>query len=779
MKHFSILFLLICFSPKAFGSHINGFVKDSSNGEKLAYANIYLEGTIIGSSSSEKGYYVIQNVPSGKYTIVALYMGYKTIKKDIEIKETNITLNFELAPDVIKMKEVTITAKRMGFEKNVEGSKTEFTIRDIKTIPKFFEGDLMKIIQTMPGVIALNDLSNKLYIRGGSPDENLVLLDKITIYNASTHLFGLFSTFNPDAVADVKLFSGSFPARYGDRLSSIIEVETKEGNNKKYTGSASIGLISSKFLVEGPIPKGSFLVSGRRSYLDLIVWGYSKLFNNDISLPYYFWDGVTKINFNPSQSDRFTLTGFGGADIVDVSITQKSQENGQPKDEEIGKINMNWGNQGLSGRWRKIFTPKLYGEIVGVTSNFFTEFGFLLNETMIDTFGNTINDTMKFSMKQEILDYSLKGDLTYYLNPKNTINMGFDVMQNKFTDNQEISFDTTYNSSPTPTYSTKSAIYIEDKIELSPLFTFRAGLRGIYYSTGDKTALDPSMGINYLLRQNTSLKFEIGRYHQFMYTTNSQESFFSLYDMWKPLDAKHSPPEAWHFTLGLAQWIGEDGEFSIDGYYKKYTSLLTPPSSAEEMGFFSYPPESLKVTNGYATGIGLQYKKSFSFVHGWLNYTLGLTRRSTDSSSYFPSYDKRHNFNIVLGTSYKKYNFNLKWYISTGSPFANDLARYKKYYDDGSSSWELVKGQRDACRLPASHRLDIEAERSITLPLLHWKGSMYFGVVNVYVQKNVLFYNWITEEGEGPDKIIYDPPKKQEISILPILIPNCGLTINF
>ncbi|MDD2889600.1 MAG: TonB-dependent receptor [bacterium] len=778
MKYFSIL--LLCFSVKTFAAHINGFVKDASNGEKLAYANVYLEGTTIGGSTSEKGYYIIQNVPSGKYTIVALYMGYKTIKKDIELKEKNITLNFELSPDVIKMKEVTVTAKRMGFEKNIEGSKTEFTIRDIKTIPKFFEGDLMKVIQTMPGVISLNDLSNKLYIRGGSPDENLVLLDKITIYNASTHLFGLFSTFNPDAVSDVKMFSGSFPARYGDRLSSIIEVETKEGNNKKYTGSASVGLISSKLLVEGPIPKGSFLLSGRRSYLDLIVWGYSKLFNNDISLPYYFWDGVAKFNFNPSQENRFNLTAFGGSDIIDFAIPWQVTENGETKTEEIGSINMNWGNQGLSGRWRKIFTPKLYGEIVGVSSKFFTSFGVLQTKIPIDT-STLIDSTIGISIHQDITDYSIKGDLTYYLNPKNTINTGFDIMQNEFTDKQVLTFDSIYNFSSPTTYSNKLSAYIEGKTELSPLLTLRTGLRGIYYSTVDKTVLDPSMGIKYLLRQNTSLKLEIGRYHQFMYTLNSQESFFSLYDMWKPLDAKHSPPEAWHFTLGLAQWIGEDGEFSIDGYYKKYNSLLIPPEEGGggDFGFSSSPPESLKVANGYATGIELQYKKSFSFVHGWLNYTLGFTRRNTDSSYYFPSYDKRHNFNIVLGTSYKKYNFNLKWYLSTGSPFANDLARYKQYYDDDSYSWGFIKGKRDASRLPASHRLDIEAERSITIPLLHWHGSMYLGIVNLYIQKNVLFYDWITEEGQEPNKIYYDPPKKQEISILPILIPNYGITINF
>ncbi|MDI6840075.1 MAG: carboxypeptidase-like regulatory domain-containing protein [bacterium] len=752
-----ILFFFILSGNAFADAIITGFVTDASNGEKLPYANVYVEGTKLGSATSDKGYYVIHNVPPGRYRVIASYIGYEEGKREVEIEDKGaISVNFQLKPEAVKIEEVKVTAKRAYFEKGVDGSIAKFTIRDLRTVPKFFESDLIKIIQTMPGVVTMHDLSNRLYIRGGSPDENLVLLDGITVYNPSTHLFGLFSTFNPDAVADMKLFSGGFPSKYGDVLSSVIDVTTREGNNKRYTGSLSTGLITSKLLLEGPIPKGSFLLSGRRTYFDFLVWAYSHIIHEDVSLPYYFYDGVGKINFNPSQSNRFTLTGFGGADVISFSETMDSRETTE------GRVN--WGNRGVSCRWRKVFTPKLYGEMVGVTSNFFTEFKF-------DS--KSEDDSIQVYFDQQITDYTLKSDFSYYLNPQHTISAGVDLKKNKFTEEWGIKNGINMKSTNPPVYSNKLVTYIEEEWKATPIFTIRAGMRGIYYSIGKRVAIDPSLSFRYLLSPNTALKGAMGRYHQYIVTLNPQESFFTLYDVWKPLDGTHSPPEAYHAVLGIEEWIGEEGEFSIDGYYKKYLSLLIPKES-EFSQWISQPSESLKVGYGYAAGIELCIKKSFKYSHGWLNYTLGVTKRQVDSLWYFPRYDKRHNFNIVGGATLGNFTLNLRWYLSTGSPYAGEIARYRKYWyepiDDTivGSDWQFVKGTRDAYRLPNSHRLDLNINYGVNI--LGINGVVYLDIINVYMRKNVFAYWWDTQN---------EPPKKREISILPYLIPSLGINISF
>ena len=279
-----MLFVSLIFLLHSYGS-VSGFVSDASYGERLAYANIYLENTTLGSATNDKGYYIIHKIAPGAYKIVFSYIGYERFESDIIVgKNEKLTINVELKPSLIEVEEVTVSAERTRFERAIEVSHMVFTPREIMSVPRLFEGDLIKTLQLMPGVVTMHDLSNKLHVRGGSPDENLVLLDGITVYNPSSHLGGLFSTFNPATVGSAELYAGGFPANFGNRLSSVLSVTTKEGNSKRYAGEVSIGLITSKFLVEGPIPSGSFLVSGRRTYFDALVWLYSTIKGDTISL---------------------------------------------------------------------------------------------------------------------------------------------------------------------------------------------------------------------------------------------------------------------------------------------------------------------------------------------------------------------------------------------------------------------------------------------------------------------------------------------------------------
>ncbi|OGC38951.1 hypothetical protein A2Y85_05980 [candidate division WOR-3 bacterium RBG_13_43_14] len=742
-------------------SSISGFVTDAANGEKLGFANIYFEDLDIGSAANELGYYIIHSVPIGSYRIACSYIGYETKIVPVQVKgNSKLFINFELEPTLMEVEGVSVSAERMRFEKEVEVSVVTFTPREIKAVPSLFESDLIKTLQLMPGVVAMHDLSNKMYVRGGSPDENLVLLDGITVYNPSTHLFGLFSTFNPDAVSDVELHAGGFPAEFGDRLSSTLNITTKEGNSKKYSGAASFGLITSKLLIEGPIPKGSFLLCGRRTYFDALVWGYSLITGDSISLPYYFWDGIAKVNFNPFPNDRFTLTALGGSDVLEF------EESFGNRPEE--KIKLEWGNRGTSLRWRRVLHPKLYGEFIGAWSNFLTH---LWYEDYLDSTNN-------IHFYEDITDYTIKGDFDYYPNDDHSIAYGLDYKYLQFNYNLDATemrlIDREENAHLT-------SAYFQDQWSIyPPILSVQYGIRSIYFNLGKKLCLDPRIGIKARVATNTALNLAWGKYSQFLITLNNQESYFSIFDFWRPVVADNDIPTAYHIIAGVEHWFGEKSRLTIEPYYKKYFNLLIPDQTNM---FFSQPVENLQTATGYATGVDFFFRKDFEDLFGWISYSLAFTRREIGQTWYSPRYDRRHNLNIVIGYKIPRFipvlkhsTLNLRWYFATGLPYAEDLARYRRWYYYPYSEydemywyeWYNIKGPRDGHRLPLNHRLDLHLENNFRIFKLN--GSWYIDVINVYDNKNILFYTY--EPGE-------DPPEKKGYTLLPIPVPSFGFEIRF
>jgi len=746
--------LLLLFSSHA---SISGFVTDASNGEKLSFANVYLEGTQLGAASNEKGYYIIHRVPSGAYTITFSYISYETEYRSITVlKDSNLTINIELEPSSIEMSEIVVSAERMRFEQEVEVSRVTFTTRDIQSVPSLFEKDLIKTLQLMPGVIAMHDLSNKLYVRGGSPDENLALLDGITVYNPSSHLFGLFSTFDPDVVSDAELYAGGFPAKYGDRLSSVLTVTTKEGNSKKIAGTASLGLVTSKLMIEGPIPNGSFVLSGRRTYFDALVWAYSQIFSDTVSLPYYFYDGIAKVNYNLSPNNRFTITGLGGKDVLsfEESISGATDE----------KVDVDWGNRGVSLRWRRVFSPRFYGEMVGAWSNFSTHFKY-------EDFEDTLNN---FDFYEKIVDYTGKCDFNLFINKEHTLDFGTDIKRLTIKYNFDVANMDTTIEEHNPYLLTA---YAQDKWFFIPkVLSLQFGIRSSYYSIGKRIRIDPRIGIKYHIGTNTAVNIAAGKYSQYLITINNQESYFSIFDFWRPVDSIHAIPTAYHMIVGIEQWIDKDTRFTIEPYYKKYYNLLIPHSYDR---FFSEPSESLQVSDGYSMGVDLFFKKSYRNVFGWISYSLGYTRRWDGDRYYAPRYDRRHNLNIILGYKIprvipvlKNATLNIRWYFATGLPYAEDLGRYRVYYHDQEdqidSWWTTIPGPRDAYRMPIAHRLDAHLEKDFKLFGLH--GTWYIDVMNVYDQENIVFYSY---------EYYRDPPLKDGVALLPIPIPSIGVSFRF
>ena len=765
---------------------VNGFVRDASDGEPLAYCNVYLDKTEYGSATNAKGYFYIGHVPQGKYEMVASFVGYKTEKRTLSVgPNQTVNMDIELSPGAIELGEVKVTAARSRFEREVEVSAVRLETKQLQFIPKVGgEVDLFRTIQLLPGVIATSDFSNRLYIRGGSPDQNLILLDGITVYNPS-HLFGLFSPFIAEAVSDVTLLAGGFPAKYGGRLSSVLDVTTKEGNSKRFTGNASASVIAAQGMVEGPLPRaksalsdrgsgdqaqstndvssgkdegqtagdsapakfqpsGSYLLAGRRTYLPDVLL---KAFGID-GLGYSFYDLIGKANYEPWRDSRFTLTGLAAEDVLNFW---------DPENPDGLKAKMTWGNRGASLRWNRVFTPILYGEVVGAWSNFYSAFNVNLG-------GST-----DVKMGTDLTDFTLKADLTWYAADRHALDLGFD---GRFTrSGTSFTYDTSeFHSSDT---LWPLAVYVDEKWEVVPgKLYLKPGFRLSYYTEGRRFAPEPRLGLKYHPAKNTALNLAVGRFTQPMVTLNSTDALFSIYDMWLPVQSNQLLPTALHFIAGAEQWLKRDVVFSLEGYYKDYSNLLET-----RYGDYFTPSESLLVADGYSFGADLMLRKTEGWVNGWISYSYAWTRRNIGAEVYRPHYDRRHNANVVLTFPHLLWGMDVsaKWTLGTGLPYSGSIGYYPLYQyrpvDPNwwrRPEWKFIDGPRDAFRYPVYHRLDVGVTRT-------WKKrwgeiSAFLDVTNLYNAKNVLLYYWEI----GDDGL----PVRHSIGMIPIL-PTLGVKVRF
>jgi hypothetical protein len=750
---------------------VNGFVRDAGDGEPLAYCNVYLDKTEYGASTNDKGYFYIGHVPQGKYQLVASFVGYKDEKRTLSVgPNQTVNVNLELSAGTIEVKEVRVTADRARFEREVEVSAVRLETKQLQFIPKVGgEVDLFRTIQLLPGVIATSDFSNRLYIRGGSPDQNLILLDGITVYNPS-HLFGLFSPFIAEAVSDVTLLAGGFPAKYGGRLSSVLDVTTKEGNSKHFTGNASASVIAAQALVEGPLPEakhrgprtrdegqaagdsasatfqpsGSYLIAGRRTYLPDVLL---KAFGID-GLGYHFYDLMGKANYEPWKDSRFTLAGLAAEDVLDFW---------DPQDPGGLKAKLKWGNRGASLRWNRVFTPILYGEVVGAWSNFYSEFN-------VD-----LGSSTDVQMSTDLTDLTLKADLTWYAADRHTLDLGFD---GRFT-RSGTAF--TYDTSASHTADTlwPLAVYVDEKWEIVPGELYlKPGFRLSYYTKGRRFAPEPRLGLKYHPAKNTALNLAVGRFTQPMVTLNSTDAIFSIYDMWLPVQSDRALPTALHFIAGAEQWLKRDVVFSLEGYYKDYSNLLET-----RYGDYFTPPESLLLADGYSFGADLMLRKTEGRVNGWISYSYAWTRRNIGDEIYRPHYDRRHNANVVLTFPHLFWGMDVsaKWTLGTGLPYSGSIGYYPHYQYRSVEpqwywypEWSLINGARDAFRYPVYHRLDAGVTKT-------WKKrwgevSAFLDVTNLYNAKNVLLYYWEV----GDDGL----PVRHSVGMIPIL-PTIGVKVRF
>ncbi len=787
MKKSLFIFLLTFSFLQLFSQNytISGYVEDKETGEKLISAYVFDEYSKKGTVTNAYGFYSL-TLPKDSVKLVSSYLGYFPVQKTFFLNK-NQRIDFKLSV-ANELQEIEITSERVEkIEEKSQMSQVEVPVKQIKTLPALFgEVDVLKTLQLLPGVQSGTEGTSGLYVRGGSPDQNLVLLDNVPVYNVS-HFLGIFSVFNADALKTVNITKGGFPARYGGRLSSIIDINMKDGNMKGYHGNGSIGNITSKLMIEGPVvkDKASFIVSGRRTYADLFLRPIIKRISNSsetsFDLKLYFYDLNAKANYIINDKNRLYLSFYSGNDVFGFYNKETYDYN---ISENGGGIN--WGNTILALRWNNQLTPKLFLNTTLTYSNFNTLFSAEYTDT--DTEDNT-KESFLAKYSSGIKDYAAKMDFDYIPLPNHYIKFGAGYINHTYNpgalnlkfENNDTKVDTSigYHSS----YSHEFDIYAEDDFSYG---NFKANL-GLHFSgfkTGEAfyNSLQPRIGLRYLIGNGIAIKGSFATMKQYINLLTS-ESLSTPLDLWVPSTEKIKPQYSWQGALGVAKTFTNDLEFSLEGYYKEMENVISYKPGSSFLG--EAPGETdweNKVVQGKGQSYGMELllQKKHGDFSGWIAYTLSWNRRQFDEinggEKYPFKYDKRHDFAIV-GTYNisKRIVLSASWIFSTGNAVSIPIFKYpyKKGFEviGGFPKYSEIEslGKKNSFRMSNSHRLDLSIE--FHKQKKYWERIWVVGVYNAYSHKNPFFM--ITDFDYRRNKTIF-----KEVSLLPIL-PFISYKFNF
>lgn len=763
-NHFKIVLLLGLLFPFYINSQaitISGYIEDASTGEKLIGVNVYDKDAGTGTVTNTYGFYSYST--EGPIMLEVSYVGFNSQTIEVVTQKDTI-INISLSQETV-LQEVEISAVRSKkIQEESQMSTIEVPILQIKNIPALLgEVDVLKALQLLPGVQSGGEGQSGLYVRGGSPDQNLILLDGIPVYNAS-HLFGFFSVFNADAIKDVKLIKGGFPARYGGRLSSVLEINMKEGNNKEFHGSGSIGLVSSKLTLEGPIVKDktSFIISGRRTYIDLLAKPFIKKgFKNDGQeggTGYFFYDINAKINHKFSERDRLYLSFYGGEDKFYFNTKETNSEI-----RDVVDTGLDWGNTTAALRWNHLVTNKL-----------FINTSLTLSDYNLDTrakYGVEYNDASRneeisLSYLSGITDYGLRMDVDYVPNPSHYLKFGLHGINHTFKPGRfelkEIDPDRDENYELTlgqdNVITNEYSAYIEDDFKVSQSLKINAGLHFSGFAVDGKNyiSLQPRFSSRYLLGEKSSIKASFATMRQYIHLL-SFEGIGLPTDLWLPTTDRVKPQDAWQAAIGYARSIGESYEFTFEAYYKNMKNVIAYKDGS---GVFEFTDWEDRVTQGDGKAYGFEFllQKKFGRLNGWLGYTLSWSKRQFDDLNFgeeFPyRYDRRHDISLVL--NYKiseKVSLSGSWVYGTGNAItlanSNYNGLFNQYNEPRVFQGSYYKDRNDF-RMKAYHRMDIGI--NFTKNKEKFSRTWSFGAYNAYNQKNPFYiytdYDYDTNENK-------------------------------
>lgn len=741
-------------SSSAFGQEkhtLSGYIRDAASGEELIGASVYATDIDKGTTSNVYGYYSL-TLPEGTYALKIQYLGYEPIYEEIALTE-DISRNFELGESSEKLDEVEVVGERSSTQniESVEMSVASLDITSIKKIPAIFgEVDIVKSIQLLPGITNAGEGVGGFFVRGGGVDQNLILLDEATVYNAS-HLLGFFSVFNPDAIKDVKLYKGGIPAQFGGRLSSLMDIRMNEGNMKQWSVRGGIGLISSKLTVEGPIKKdkASFIVSGRRTYADLFLKlsRNEELRNNTL----YFYDLNAKINYKINEKNRIFLSGYFGQDRFILG----------------NAFSTDWGNTTATVRWNHLFSPKLFSNFTFVFSKFKYSLG-------------VPEGAFAFDWDASIQDFSLKSDFTAFVTPNVSLKFGFIATHHTFepanfrpTGEEGESILTAFKV-PNK-HAIEPAVYLSSEQKIGSHVVLQYGLRySAFYNIGpgrvyqyeedgetvaDTTfyssfegikfyhGLEPRFSANFIINEANSIKTSYNRTRQYLHLI-SNSTVSSPFDIWVPSDPYIEPQIADQVALGyFRNFFDGKIETSVEVYYKKMQNLIDYKDNAELILNDKIETELLS-GDGQSYGAEFFIKKPGGRFNGWISYTLARTERTipgiNDGETYPATYDRRHNLSVVGNFEItEQWTVSANWVYYTGLAVTFPVGRFN--YNGVITP---IFSDRNGYRLPDYHRLDLAINYSWQKRKT-WSNQINLSFYNIYNRKNPFSY---TFRQSGPNE---------------------------
>ena len=734
---------------------INGFVREESTGEPIPYANVYLSESNFGTTTNDDGYFLIQKVPFGKYQLRVMMIGYDEYAESLDLHITSHKrIDIRLTETIFVTEGVTVSAERTRHQKSVQTSQINLDVKDIQSSPALIEADVFRTLQMLPGVQSMNDFSSALYVRGSTPDQNLIMLDGITIYNPS-HLGGLFSTFNTDAISDAQFQAGGFPARYGGRLGSTLNIINREGNAERISGSGNVSMISSKGLIEGPLPPignitGSWILSGRRTYLDQIVERLS-----DFDFPYHFYDYQIKTNVNFGSNHRITYSRFYGKDAVEWSDTFKEDDT----DEKVEiDINWPWGNRTHGLTWRWIARPTLIAKTFIAKSIYDFSLNALFSVEQSKQSTNNVLDKFTYESRivDEVNDRSIESEVVWTPNEDHVVSFGTQHKRIRYDVDFQYLFtteDTTYTWYPLRIKDrvTESSAFIQDAWSLGPLTDIVAGLRASKYSLHDELYLEPRFSAKYALNDQLFIKYSGGLYRQFLVTANQPDELFRIVDMWLGVPGDRSAPRSLHHIMGLEYLTEKNVLMRLEVYRKDFDHLLTLKSEQAS----ERDEESVTALNDFwdtdaeSVGIEALVKKTVGSMTGWLGYTYADTRYFTENSGWYrPAFDRRHTLNAV--SMYKRASgssVSASLSYSTGNPYTPVIGRAHVWDDElAAEDWEwesnskYLVGKKNESTYTSYLRLDVNFSK-------RWRNKDWsIQVVNLTNHQNPLGYQYRTKE---------------------------------
>lgn len=752
-----LLFVGLAVAPRAQTGAVNGFVRDADTGETLIQATVVVEGTARGTTTNGEGFFSLGSLPAGPVTLRFSFVGYETVRREVEVRAgAPQRVEVSLRPETLG--EVVVTAE-MPIEEERPPGVLDVPIRLVESLPTVFEADLFRAIQLLPGVKAASDFSSALYIRGGSPDQTLILLDGTTVYNP-THFFGFFSTFNTEAIKDARLYKGAYPSPFGGRLGAVLDVTNREGNRNRLAGNLSVGLLASRAGVEGPFGggRGNVMVAARRSTLEpLLAVLREQLDEEGIPESFYFYDVNARVGYDLSPNDRVSVSGYAGRDLVGVPIGEDT------------RFDLDYGNRTLSLAYNRVLSGTAFAQARATASHYFSR--------PTGTIGTT-----GFERPNTITDYSGRLDLEWLPSQRWELRGGawggFLDLRLRSEFNEQVGIDfrnpALYGSG-----------YVQTRHRPTPEWIVTAGLRAdAFESLTDNRAdgragaraayvrLAPHLQVERLFGPRTVAQFAVGRYTQFLSLISTEA--FTGFDTWVTTGVGVPPQQSEQAVLGLKTQLSRAWRLDAEVYGRTLRDLFDIRPEVQDVAGLRYD-ELFRFGEGYAYGLEVLLERGIGRVTGLASYTLATTRRRYPAepafSTYFPpKYDRLHDATVVVNVDLgRSWTLTTAGTYATGQAYTLPVGRYVvdlPYDVEGADG--LYSGRLNGQRLPPYHRVDVGFTREGRFFRVA-DYELQLQIVNVYSRRNIWFINYDFDA---------NPVEASPVRQLPIL-PNVSLSLRF